>query len=80
MVLYFLQTCLRTYSLTDNILLNMTKLKPIPRFVEDSHKGCKGHSVYFLDTTYETQDERNLLLRVLDNYYPNEKDTEKFCA
>lgn len=40
----------------------------IPRFVPDSCKNCKGHANYMLDCEFTDKEDRNLLLRVLDNY------------
>jgi hypothetical protein len=39
--------------------------KAIPPF-NDCH--CHGHANYFLDTTYETQEEVDLIKNVLNNY------------
>lgn len=47
------------------------KYKPILPF-KDCHN-CKGHSNYYLDCTYETQEERELLVKVIENYITNEK-------
>lgn len=41
--------------------------EPVPRF-NDHGIGCKGHNNYMLDCEYTTKDERNQLLKVLDNY------------
>lgn len=43
------------------------KLKPIPVF--NPHTNCKGHANFMLDCTYEKQEERDLLIKVLENYY-----------
>ena len=40
--------------------------KPIPRF--NDHGSCKGHANTMLDMTYETQEERDLLDRVIEHY------------
>lgn len=41
------------------------KFKPIPAF--NDHPNCKGHGNYMLDCTYETQEERDLLSKCIDN-------------
>ena len=38
----------------------------IPTF--NDHPNCKGHGNYMLDCEYTTKDEREQLLKVLDNY------------
>ncbi len=47
------------------------RYKPIPPF--NDHQNCKGHANYYLDCTYETQAERDLLVQVINNYFPDEK-------
>lgn len=42
-------------------------LKPIPRF-NDHGANCKGHGNWMLDCTYEKQEDRDNLIKVLDNY------------
>lgn len=42
------------------------KYKPVPAF--NDHPGCKGHGNSMLECTYETQEERDLLSKVLDHY------------
>ncbi len=44
-----------------------TKYAPVPRFVEDSHKGCKGHGNHMLDCDYTKQEDRDLLVSILDD-------------
>lgn len=48
-----------------------TKFKPIPPF-NDHGAVCKGHANWMLDCTYEKKEDREMLLKILDNYYPNE--------
>ena len=47
----------------------MEKLEPIEKFNDCKARGhtCKGHNNHWLDCTYETQDERDLLVKILDN-------------
>lgn len=45
----------------------MPSFKPIPRF-KDHGDECKGHGNYMLDCTYEKQEERDLLDKILSNY------------
>ena len=33
---------------------------------------CRGHSNYLTACTYETQEERDDLLKILNNYWPDE--------
>ena len=33
---------------------------------------CKGHGMSFLDCTYETKEERDLMVQILNNYIVNE--------
>lgn len=40
--------------------------KPIPRFVPDTCKNCKGHSNYLLDCDYTRQEDIDLLIKILD--------------
>lgn len=40
---------------------------PIPRF-NDHGSTCKGHANWMLDCEYTKQEERDLLVSVLDNY------------
>jgi hypothetical protein len=52
--------------------------KKVPKFVEDSHKGCKGHGNFMLDCEYEHKADRDLLCNVLDaRIKQNEKDIAK---
>lgn len=51
--------------------------KPIPAFKPDDHKGCSGHSICMLDSTFETKDEVDLMKKILDHYikYPRHTAT-----
>lgn len=40
--------------------------EPIKPF--NDHIGCKGHANYMLDCTYERKEDRDLIIKVLDNY------------
>lgn len=40
----------------------------IPRFVDATHKGCKGHGDALLDCEFEHREDRNLIGRILTNY------------
>lgn len=40
------------------------KFKAIPAFKD--HTNCQGHGNAMLDNTFETEDERNLLGKILD--------------
>lgn len=54
------------------------KFAPVPKFVEDSHKGCKGHGNYMLDIDYTRKEDRELLSTILDNRIKsNETDITK---
>ena len=44
------------------------KYTPVPKFVPDTCKNCKGHANYMLDCEYENKDDRDLLISVLENY------------
>ena len=44
------------------------EFKPIPRFIPESCKGCKGHGIYMLDCDYTKKEDRDLLNKVLDDY------------
>ncbi len=49
------------------------KLKPIPRF--NDHGGtCKGHANFMLDCTYEEQEDRDALSRILSRYISPKKN------
>ena len=37
----------------------------------NDHPGCKGHANYFLDTTYEREEDRELISNILKNYEQN---------
>lgn len=55
------------------------KLEPVPYHNEHGQGGyqthsCKGHSNYLTACTYETQEERDDLLKILNNYWPDEAD------
>lgn len=40
-----------------------------PKFAPfNDHQGCKGHANYFLDCSYEKEDDRELIQKVLSNY------------
>jgi len=55
----------------------MKTYKPIPSF-NDHGSTCKGHANYLLDCEYTQQDERDLLVSVLDRYIEqNEKEIAK---
>lgn len=41
--------------------------KKIPKFVEDTHKGCKGHANFMLDSTLETEADRQAVILAVDN-------------
>lgn len=40
----------------------------VPKFVPDTCKNCKGHGVEMLDCEYTEKEDRNLLIKVLNNY------------
>jgi len=42
-------------------------MKAIPRF-NDHGSACKGHANYMLDCEYTKQEERDLLIGIIDNY------------
>ena len=48
---------------------------PIPKF--NDHVNCKGHANHMLDCTYETQIERDILLKVLNDYLKNNNETQE---
>jgi len=50
--------------------MNEKIYKQTPRF-NDHGSSCKGHSNALLDCTFETQDEVDLLVKILDNYVEN---------
>ena len=50
------------------------KLRPIPRF-NDHGVNCKGHANWMLDCTFENQEDRDVLIRVLDKYIVDELHT-----
>lgn len=41
--------------------------KKIPKFVEDTHKGCKGHANFMLDSTLETEADRQAVILAVDS-------------
>jgi len=43
------------------------KLEAIPRF-NDHGSSCSGHANEMLDCTYEKQEDRNRIIKCLDNY------------
>lgn len=45
----------------------MEKLKAIPRF-NNHGKECQGHSNWMLDCEFTTQEERDILINVLDKH------------
>jgi len=46
----------------------MTKtFEPIPRF-NDHGAGCKGHLNWMLDCTMEKQEEREIMIKSIENY------------
>lgn len=48
------------------------KFEPIPPF-NDHGSSCKGHANWMLDSTLETEEERSVLIKAIDNYLPKEK-------
>ena len=40
--------------------------KPIPRF-NDHGANCKGHQNWMLDNTFENQEDRDILIKAIDN-------------
>lgn len=53
----------------------MFKIQPF-----NDHQNCKGHANMMLDSTYETKQERQSFIKVLDHYiksYEKELATEK---
>lgn len=40
--------------------------KPIPSF--NDHQNCKGHANWMLDCTFTKEEERELMIKSLDNY------------
>ena len=53
------------------------EFKPIPRFIPESCKGCKGHGIYMLDCDYTKKEDRDLLSKILDNYDNDRSDKSK---
>ncbi len=49
------------------------KYKKIPPF--NPHASCPGHSVSHLDCEFTEQSERDLMIRILDNYIEPELST-----
>lgn len=45
----------------------------IPAF--NDHINCKGHGNYMLDCEYTTKDDRDLLVKCLENYIEKDKPT-----
>lgn len=43
------------------------KYPPIPKFVEDTHKNCKGHGNFMLDSTLETEADRRAVILAVDS-------------
>lgn len=50
-----------------------TLLSPIPKFVD--HKNCKGHQNWMLDCEFTKQEDRDTLIRALENHI--EKDPQQ---
>ena len=48
----------------------------VPSF--NPHSNCQGHGIYVLDCEYEDKEDRELLVRCLDNYIVNENYNSKF--
>ena len=46
------------------------KLEPIPRHNNHGQE-CKGHANWMLDCTFETQEERDIMISVLDKHIAN---------
>lgn len=46
--------------------MNNKIYEPIAPFKD--HQNCKGHGNYMLDCTFETREERDMMIRVLDNH------------
>ena len=46
------------------------KLTPIPRF-NNHGKECEKHANWMLDCTFENQEERDLMINVLDKHIAN---------
>ena len=42
------------------------KYESFPRFVPDTHKGCKGHAIHFLDCEYSEEADRQVMISILD--------------
>ena len=52
------------------------KYKKFPAFKD--HSNCQGHANYYLDCEYENEDERELLISILDRRIKqNEKELSK---
>ena len=48
---------------------NFPEIKPF----NDHGSGCSGHANYMLDCTYTKKEDRELIIKCLDNYIPKEK-------
>ena len=48
------------------------KLKSYPR-LNNHGAECKGHSVWMLDNTFEDREDRDILIKALDNAIGKEK-------
>ena len=46
-------------------------MEPIPKF--NDHPNCKGHANFMLDCEYTEKEDRNLLVKVLENYIDLQK-------
>ena len=53
----------------------MKTYKPIPPL--NPHTNCKGHAMSILDDTYETQESRDLLDKILSNYSEDKRQKIK---
>lgn len=53
----------------------MYKYKKFAPFKD--HLNCVGHANYMLDCTYEDEDDRKLLIQVLENYIKDKTKDEK---
>lgn len=47
------------------------KYKPIKPF--NDHPNCKGHANFMLDSTLETEADRNMVIHAVENYIPKEE-------
>lgn len=49
--------------------------KPTPRF-NDHGSSCKGHANAMLDSEMTTREERDLMIRAINNYVPDENNSQ----